>query len=227
MRRRTTVFAFPQQMAGLRDLLAAFVTEVFAATRFDRRSLLRGVYFTSGTQEGTPIDRLMAAIGRGFARRVRTWSAPGRARQGVLHRAVAQGRADRGVGARRRQPARGVQKAARAARRLRRDGARRGARRHRLVRQLRPQPDYIAQVGRGCRHPAAGADRLRGGVARGIAAASRRHARGGRLDEPISTTTSPGRCAGGSIKERRSAMPRAMPTCASSTASCCRDSPPS
>jgi len=66
-RRRTAVFGFPQQTAGLRNLIAAFVTEVFSATRFDGRLLLRGVYFTSGTQEGTPIDRLMAAIGRGFA----------------------------------------------------------------------------------------------------------------------------------------------------------------
>ena len=66
-RRRTATFAFPQQMAGLRNLIAGFLTEVFAATRFDGRLLLRGVYFTSGTQEGTPIDRLMAAIGRGFS----------------------------------------------------------------------------------------------------------------------------------------------------------------
>ena len=66
-RRRTSAFAFPQQTAGLRNFIAAFVTEVFAATRFDGRLLLRGVYFTSGTQEGTPIDRLMSAIGRGFA----------------------------------------------------------------------------------------------------------------------------------------------------------------
>ena len=67
VRRRTAAFAFPQQTAGLRNLIASFLTEVFAATRFDGRLMLRGVYFTSGTQEGTPIDRLMAAIGRGFA----------------------------------------------------------------------------------------------------------------------------------------------------------------
>jgi type VI secretion system protein ImpL len=65
-RRRTATFAFPQQVAGLKTFIAAFVTEVFSATRFDGRLLLRGVYFTSGTQEGTPIDRLMSAIGRGF-----------------------------------------------------------------------------------------------------------------------------------------------------------------
>ncbi len=34
--------------------------------RPDNRILLRGVYFSSGTQEGTPIDRLLGAIGRGF-----------------------------------------------------------------------------------------------------------------------------------------------------------------
>ena len=67
VRRRSAAFAFPQQIAGLRELIGAFVNEVFAATRFDGRLLLRGVYFTSGTQTGTPIDRLMAAIGRGFA----------------------------------------------------------------------------------------------------------------------------------------------------------------
>ncbi len=32
----------------------------------DQQILLRGVYFTSGTQEGTPIDRLLGAIGRRF-----------------------------------------------------------------------------------------------------------------------------------------------------------------
>ena len=66
VRRRTRIFAFPQQMAALRDALTQFVSEVFAATRFDQQILLRGVYFTSGTQDGTPIDRLLAGIGRRF-----------------------------------------------------------------------------------------------------------------------------------------------------------------
>ena len=65
-RRRARIFAFPQQIASLRDSLASYLTDVFAATSYDQRILLRGVYFTSGTQEGTPIDRLLGAIGRGF-----------------------------------------------------------------------------------------------------------------------------------------------------------------
>jgi type VI secretion system protein ImpL len=65
-RRRATIFAFPQQMAALRDRLDQFVTDVFAAPNVDRQILLRGVYFTSGTQDGTQIDRLLGAIGRRF-----------------------------------------------------------------------------------------------------------------------------------------------------------------
>jgi len=65
-RRRTKVFGFPQQMAAVRPLIDEFVGEVFGSTRFDKRILLRGVYFTSGTQEGTPIDRLLSTIGRRF-----------------------------------------------------------------------------------------------------------------------------------------------------------------
>jgi type VI secretion system protein ImpL len=65
-RRRTKVFAFPQQMAAMRDALSQFVTDVFVSSQVDRRILLRGVYFTSGTQDGTPIDRLLGSIGRKF-----------------------------------------------------------------------------------------------------------------------------------------------------------------
>ncbi len=66
-KRRARIFAFPQQMAALGEPLLTFVTDVFGATRFDANVLLRGIYFTSGTQEGTPIDRLIGAIGRRFA----------------------------------------------------------------------------------------------------------------------------------------------------------------
>jgi type VI secretion system protein ImpL len=65
-RRRAKIFAFPQQMATLRDPLTQWVSDVFTAREFDGRVLLRGVYFTSGTQEGTPIDRLLGSIGRTF-----------------------------------------------------------------------------------------------------------------------------------------------------------------
>ena len=65
--RRAKIFAFPQQLAALKDVLSQFVSEVSGATRMDTRSLLRGVYLTSGTQEGSPVDRLLGSVGRAFA----------------------------------------------------------------------------------------------------------------------------------------------------------------
>ena len=65
-RRRASVFAFPQQMSALRDLLGQFVGDVFSGSGADAQILLRGVYLTSGTQDGTQIDRLLGAIGRRF-----------------------------------------------------------------------------------------------------------------------------------------------------------------
>ena len=66
-RRRARAFGFPQQIAALRGPLSEFIAEVFRSTKFDKTILLRGIYFTSGTQEGTPIDRLLGAIGRRFS----------------------------------------------------------------------------------------------------------------------------------------------------------------
>lgn len=65
-RRRTSVLAFPQQMSGLKPALDDLLQRVFTRSGFDRPVLLRGVYFTSGTQEGTPIDRMLGAIARTF-----------------------------------------------------------------------------------------------------------------------------------------------------------------
>jgi type VI secretion system protein ImpL len=65
-RRRTGVLAFPQQMNALKPALNDLLQRVFTVSGFDRPVLLRGVYFTSGTQEGTPIDRMLGAIARTF-----------------------------------------------------------------------------------------------------------------------------------------------------------------
>lgn len=60
--RRTRIAGFPTQMASLSKPLQAFLDEAFGGSRLDPAPLLRGVYFTSGTQEGTPIDRLTGAM---------------------------------------------------------------------------------------------------------------------------------------------------------------------
>jgi len=62
VQRRALIHAFPQQFAGLKSALTRFLAEAFGGSRFDQPVLLRGVYFTSGTQEGRPIDRMLSAI---------------------------------------------------------------------------------------------------------------------------------------------------------------------
>jgi type VI secretion system protein ImpL len=64
-RRRAALFTFPQQAASVKPVLDRFLGSVFSPTRYDSGAMLRGVYFTSGTQEGTPIDRMLAVLTRG------------------------------------------------------------------------------------------------------------------------------------------------------------------
>lgn len=65
--RRAAVFGFHQEFAALRGPLREFLSTVFASGgSLQATPPVRGVYFTSGTQEGTPIDRVMGALGRSF-----------------------------------------------------------------------------------------------------------------------------------------------------------------
>jgi type VI secretion system protein ImpL len=66
VQRRGLIFGFPRQIAGVRRALLDFVSEAFGTLAFEHGVLLRGVYFTSGTQEGTPIDRMLGALARTF-----------------------------------------------------------------------------------------------------------------------------------------------------------------
>jgi type VI secretion system protein ImpL len=65
--RRALIFGFPAQIASLRQPLSEFLHAIFQPSRFEERPLLRGAYLTSATQNGTPVDRLMAAISQSFA----------------------------------------------------------------------------------------------------------------------------------------------------------------
>lgn len=60
--RRDLIYGFPQQFAALKAMLEEFLGGVFKPNAFEERALLRGLYFTSGTQEGSPIDRLIGAM---------------------------------------------------------------------------------------------------------------------------------------------------------------------
>ena len=64
--RRRLIYGFPQQLASMRDVASDFLGEIFRPSRLEERPLLRGLYFTSGTQDGTPIDRLLGVMAGQF-----------------------------------------------------------------------------------------------------------------------------------------------------------------
>ncbi len=64
--RRALIASFPTQVATLEQPLSAFLNEAFGGSRLDPAPLLRGAYLASGTQEGSPIDRLTGAMARSF-----------------------------------------------------------------------------------------------------------------------------------------------------------------
>jgi type VI secretion system protein ImpL len=100
--RRSAMFAFPQEFAALQGVLGEFLRAVFAAGgQLETPARVRGVYFTSGTQEGSPIDRVMGALGRSFGIDARSGAVqPGRGKSFFLHRLLQEVVfAERGLGA--------------------------------------------------------------------------------------------------------------------------------
>lgn len=64
--RRALLAGFPAQVASLEQPVMEFLQEAFGGSKLDPAPFLRGVYLASGTQEGTPIDRLTGALARAF-----------------------------------------------------------------------------------------------------------------------------------------------------------------
>jgi type VI secretion system protein ImpL len=63
---RAEMFRFPAQFLRLQSPLKLLVDAVFGETRYDEASWLRGFYFSSATQEGSPIDRLVGDLAGAF-----------------------------------------------------------------------------------------------------------------------------------------------------------------
>ena len=63
---RVQLYGFPAQLAALKQPLYSFLNQIFEPTRYQANATLRGFYFTSGTQEGTPLDQLIGALERSF-----------------------------------------------------------------------------------------------------------------------------------------------------------------
>jgi type VI secretion system protein ImpL len=66
LQRRAAIYRFPQQFRALGPLIATFTEGAFGKGWRGEPPLLRGVYFASGTQEGSPIDRVLGTLARSF-----------------------------------------------------------------------------------------------------------------------------------------------------------------
>ena len=66
---RHNVFAFPLEFAGAKESLSRFVTRVFQPNPYHVTPVFRGFYFTSGTQEGIPLEGVINKIARSFGLR--------------------------------------------------------------------------------------------------------------------------------------------------------------
>ena len=73
---REWIYAFPQELDSLRQGLVDLVANLFDKSAYQDASIMRGVYFTSGTQEGRPIDRAMANMAAAFGVTPRVTGAP-------------------------------------------------------------------------------------------------------------------------------------------------------
>ena len=62
--RRAVMYPFPQQLAALGPLISEFLEGAFGESKLQGKPIVRGLYFTSGTQQGAPIDRLLATLSR-------------------------------------------------------------------------------------------------------------------------------------------------------------------
>ncbi|WP_322634848.1 type VI secretion system membrane subunit TssM [Xanthomonas campestris] len=65
-RERAAVLSFPQQLRLLHPALMDFVQTAFGRHGYAGQPWLRGVYLSSGTQQGHPVDRVISAVARHF-----------------------------------------------------------------------------------------------------------------------------------------------------------------
>ncbi len=63
---RQKVLEFPVEFQALRDNVASFIGQLFQPNRFQGTPILRGFYFTSGTQEGNPVSRMIGRMAQAF-----------------------------------------------------------------------------------------------------------------------------------------------------------------
>jgi type VI secretion system protein ImpL len=63
---RDRIYAFPQHFSSLRESLLRFVHELTLEDAMHETPVLRGIYWSSGTQEGRPRDAIMSRVASAF-----------------------------------------------------------------------------------------------------------------------------------------------------------------
>ncbi|WP_299560423.1 type VI secretion system membrane subunit TssM [uncultured Sulfitobacter sp.] len=62
LEQRAEIFRFPSQLDQLTGPLKVLIEAIFGESRYEESPWMRGIYFTSATQEGSPIDRMVSGI---------------------------------------------------------------------------------------------------------------------------------------------------------------------
>ncbi len=63
---RIKIFQFPAEFRAIEPNVAEFLASLFQKNQFSETPVFRGVYFTSGTQEGRPLSRVVSGMLRAF-----------------------------------------------------------------------------------------------------------------------------------------------------------------
>ena len=61
---REKIYQFPLEFSGIKRNLSDLISATFQVNSFQGTPIFRGFYFTSGTQEGRPLDRVLGRMGQ-------------------------------------------------------------------------------------------------------------------------------------------------------------------
>ncbi|MEO7330290.1 MAG: type VI secretion system membrane subunit TssM, partial [Minicystis sp.] len=61
---REKIYQFPLEFSGIKRNLSELISATFQVNAFQGTPIFRGFYFTSGTQEGRPLDRVLGRMGQ-------------------------------------------------------------------------------------------------------------------------------------------------------------------
>ncbi|MSP25019.1 MAG: type VI secretion system membrane subunit TssM [Myxococcales bacterium] len=61
---REAIYQFPLELAGLKKNLQELISQVFIVNAYQGTPIFRGLYLTSGTQEGAPMSRVLERMGQ-------------------------------------------------------------------------------------------------------------------------------------------------------------------